>query len=559
MNLRGKIPVQYKVQRRQLRVSHFDDHYCSALFESMRTLAVKLSPKCALVFCDDKAKVPVGEPDVAVSIGVRGKLTIAPTHSVLGAADHDLHQKTSLTPSVYMSCNIPDTVDKSFYKRKVTVTVNDSITQQSNPMRHTCALMKVINEMESKPSVVLKYTDGGTDHRCNLEYVKCAAICIFKELDLDFYVAAPCAPGHSWTNPAERVMPVMNIGLQNVALSREKMADDKEKLFRKCTSMDDIRKEIQGKPELKEVWLDSVGPVRQCVENRFRRLALKDEPIKVNDPVREDEVDYLSRHLNFLFPGLDTGKLVKAHTKKVDSYNQWSEKHCRVRNYSFQIRKCSDADCCLPPQNHYDWLPDPMIDENDVNHYKSFEHIYGTNTDEYDRPSFKNQVNAEVSSKKKDKVTDPLVTILPDDPELKGYTGFTAQQARYVISCTECEKPRLIYSKFRLSERQSVQMLTLLSEYDYVCGAPVTVPEGNLHGKIFTRLNIDCSRPLETCFYSSDLDQRKDVCYYCGQSGAEIDEGLKEKFKSVSPVCGECRGRGLKCPCMRPKPFHHGK
>ena len=130
-----------------------------------------------------------------------------------------------------------------------------------------------------------------------------------------------------------------------------------------------------------------------------------------------------------------------------------------------------------------------MVDENDPNHYKSFENEYGTNTDESHRPSLKNQVNsvqdAAVKSKKVEKVKDPLM-------------GFTAQQARYVVSCTECEKPRLIYSKFKLSERQTVQMITLLSEHDYVCGSPVTIPENNLHGKIFTRLNRDCSSPVET-------------------------------------------------------------
>ena len=39
-----------------------------------------------------------------------------------------------------------------------------------------------------------------------LEHVKCAAICICKELDLDVYVATRCVPDQSWTNQAERVM-----------------------------------------------------------------------------------------------------------------------------------------------------------------------------------------------------------------------------------------------------------------------------------------------------------------------------------------------------------------
>ena len=38
MNFTGKTPVQYKIQRRQLRISHIDDHYCSALFKHLKTL-----------------------------------------------------------------------------------------------------------------------------------------------------------------------------------------------------------------------------------------------------------------------------------------------------------------------------------------------------------------------------------------------------------------------------------------------------------------------------------------------------------------------------------------
>ena len=109
--------------------------------------------------------------------------------------------------------------------------------------------MKAIGKLETKPSVLLKFSDGGADHRCNLEYVKSAAICIFKKLDLDFYVAEGCAPGQSWTNP---VMSLLNIGLQNCALSREAMSKEAEEVLKICMSMDGIRKTMNSKPELKE-------------------------------------------------------------------------------------------------------------------------------------------------------------------------------------------------------------------------------------------------------------------------------------------------------------------
>lgn len=62
--------------------------------------------------------------------------------------------------------------------------------------------------------VLLKFSDGGTDHHNNLESVKCSVIAVFTELNVDMLIGARCAPRHSWTNPAARVMSVLNIGLQ---------------------------------------------------------------------------------------------------------------------------------------------------------------------------------------------------------------------------------------------------------------------------------------------------------------------------------------------------------
>lgn len=74
---------------------------------------------------------------------------------------------------------------------------------------------------EKIPSVLFKYTDGGTDQRNTLESVKIASICLFKEFDLDLLITARCTPGHSYRNPAERVMSVLNYGLQNCANRKE--------------------------------------------------------------------------------------------------------------------------------------------------------------------------------------------------------------------------------------------------------------------------------------------------------------------------------------------------
>ena len=87
-------------------------------------------------------------------------------------------------------------------------------------------LCKIIKELEHVPPVLMKYTDSGTDQRNTLESVKVASICLFKELDLDFMLAAICAPRHSNMKPAERIMSVLNFGLQNVAMERVPCDDE---------------------------------------------------------------------------------------------------------------------------------------------------------------------------------------------------------------------------------------------------------------------------------------------------------------------------------------------
>ena len=39
----GKLDVKYQIQQRQLRTAHEDDHYCLALFNMQRFMAVELS------------------------------------------------------------------------------------------------------------------------------------------------------------------------------------------------------------------------------------------------------------------------------------------------------------------------------------------------------------------------------------------------------------------------------------------------------------------------------------------------------------------------------------
>lgn len=89
-----------------------------------------------LFFCDDKAKVPVGNPGSPVSTEVRGRQSIVPVTTDFVALDLDM-LSASLTPSVVLHCFIPDDTEKSFVRGQVYIAVNDSVFQASSPTNNT--------------------------------------------------------------------------------------------------------------------------------------------------------------------------------------------------------------------------------------------------------------------------------------------------------------------------------------------------------------------------------------------------------------------------------------
>ena len=50
-------------------------------------------------------------------------------------------------------------------------------------------------------------------------------------------IAVRTCPYQTWTNPAERVMSVLNLTLQNVSLERKEMDEEAEKLIKNKNNM----------------------------------------------------------------------------------------------------------------------------------------------------------------------------------------------------------------------------------------------------------------------------------------------------------------------------------
>ena len=314
---KSKVPLQFKVQSRQLRSSHQDDHYCAAIFKYLHQYAVKFRENVTFLCIDDKAKVDFGEPGVAVATGVRGKKSIVPVTSTLAALDHDMQSKGSLTPSVCPEVDIPD-VDSSFYRGEVHVSYKDSIFQASSPWRHSAEMAKMLQDKGEVPVCLMLYSEGGPDHRITYHAVKLSLIVLFKKLDLDFLVAGRTAPGHSWLNPAERIMSILNIALQNVALMREESRSEVEQALRGANSMSEIRNKAAKNGDLKTAWIQSVNPLIYLLEERTSKLTLKEKPFAVHKAATDDEVkDFEEAVRQVVCPEIKIGQYQEKHLSSV--------------------------------------------------------------------------------------------------------------------------------------------------------------------------------------------------------------------------------------------------
>lgn len=63
--------------------------------------------------------------------------------------------------------------------------------------------------------IMFMYTDGGPDHRSTYLAIQLSLISLFLKFDLDFLCTAPF---HSWSNPVERIMSILNLRFQLIGL-----------------------------------------------------------------------------------------------------------------------------------------------------------------------------------------------------------------------------------------------------------------------------------------------------------------------------------------------------
>ena len=81
----------------------------------------------------------------------RGRQVIVHSGTWLEAADHDF-TKFSITPSMFLVCDIPEEVPGSWYTGEVIVMLKEGAFQPSCPLRHSTELSNILRDrVQHKP------------------------------------------------------------------------------------------------------------------------------------------------------------------------------------------------------------------------------------------------------------------------------------------------------------------------------------------------------------------------------------------------------------------------
>ena len=159
-------------------------------------------------------------------------------------------------------------------------------------------MTELVNLLKSQASIPDKpllfiYSDGGPDHRLTYLSVQLSLISVFLKLDLDFLCAARTAPYHSWRNPAERIMSIMNLGLQCVGMMRKEMTPEFKASIASYNNMAQLRKVGESNLDLVQAVQDSTEPVKILLTDIMHRLKLKDKPFSVFSAASESDMKEL--------------------------------------------------------------------------------------------------------------------------------------------------------------------------------------------------------------------------------------------------------------------------
>mmetsp|Transcript_37677 Transcript_37677/g.112456 ORF Transcript_37677/g.112456 Transcript_37677/m.112456 type:complete len:1111 (-) Transcript_37677:584-3916(-) len=484
---------------------------------------------------DDKCKVPTGEPDCPVGTNVRPMAAALAARTVqLRAMDHSWH-RASITPTVTLLTDLEHAFETNKWRNgQLVVTVKDSILQPSSAFRNAAELKTTILNQSAKPIIIDKRTDGGPEQNTTFLSVQLANVALLRATGADLLIHQRPAADTSWVNEVEGCMPLLNMALQHQATARLRMDERFETLLSNEGSMSKIREAIAAiedpseRAAAKAAWTASVcgeGAPVKLLEQRFGRLEYTGRRVIIQPVETASAIEDMQDLVKEIDPNWESTMTTKAAVAKLPKLTSFLETHTVCDKYIVCIFNCGRAgDCpfdCPPlrmPLAAYKELigdrlksgckivPQPEhTPASGKEHFDTYENLKGRPTSEKHYPSYTPATRASSSATAADAATQKKA----------GAELWHATKARLTIGCSECGKPRCLFSLSALTAEQVDLAQSCIDDVSsYVCGATgLFLDDHVLASKLHIRAAITCGMPVEKQYYTSK--RFRDCCTWC--------------------------------------------
>jgi hypothetical protein len=150
-----------------------------------------------------------------------------------------------------------------------------------------------------------------------------------------------------WANPVERIMSIVNLGMQCVGVMRSKGSDVFENVLEKCNNLKEIR---QSCSLFKEELAESIKPTKELIASVLKRLELKGKKFEVFESAQDEEIKNFWKILQTIDCNLTTEDTTQRSKEKLTALQNFISHCCIFHKYSLTIKKCGSDSCsiCLP-------------------------------------------------------------------------------------------------------------------------------------------------------------------------------------------------------------------
>ena len=127
-------------------------------------------------------------------------------------------------------------------------------------------------------------------------------------------------------------------------------------------------------------------------------------------------------------------------------------------------------------------MPDPTLTV-DKREHQTCDDLYSLDTTDKDIPS-----------------------LTPNIENVKRSAAMVSAKVRATINCVECEQPRCLYAKSKLSKEEQKEVQRIRDENIFTCGSE----------QIVSFKGLTCGMQVDTQYYSAITESFPDVCVHCG-------------------------------------------